>query len=163
MAANQIVQELDYPLGFQREAIRLISQAGVKTIRLHSSTLDAHVYDDEQLVDSVSRMLRAYAKAELRVLVSHADSIAGRRHRLIQLSKKLPSKCRIRELTMESDTFHEDFVIVDTHAGIYRRADQQQTAFMHENAPAALVSRIEHFDYLWERSSPSTALRDLAL
>lgn len=158
---SSLATEVDYPQETLVEARRLVG-LGRKSIRLFSPTLDAQVYDDEQLVDSISSLLRGYAKAEVRILVANADKLAGRRSRLVQLSKRLPSKCLIRELIIENDRFDEDSLIIDHSAGIFRR-QQQKTAFMHENARSVLKSRIEHFDYLWERSTSNVALRDLSL
>lgn len=153
---------IGYPGEFCEVAGKLVSQA-LREVRIYSPLLPTEVYGKQAFVDAVSDMVRANRRSKLQVLVSEKAELSSRAHRLIELAKHLPSLCQIRVLKEEPDRFKEDYLLADREGLLMLKAQHDDEAWLDPYAPAEVASRIEHFDYLWQRAVSDPEFRKLSI
>ena len=154
--------ELEYPEEFAKAATMLASRSE-KTIRIFSTDLLTNIYSNSDFVSAVSQTIRANRRAETRIIVTADALMASRTHGLVELSRQLPSLCKIRLMSEPTDKFKEDFLIGDLREVLYRKAQHENLGWHDPENRAAARERIAHFDRLWNRASESPEFRRLTI
>lgn len=128
-----------------------------------SQQLDHGLFDQEPLVEAVSRFARRSPAVEARILIADASHIVARGHRLVELARRLDSRIEIRRMAADSGPGEETFVTWDER-GLFLMPDfRDYTALVNLYDPVQARKRLEQFDQLWARSVPDPELRTLNL
>jgi hypothetical protein len=151
-----------YPSPFDELAIELCNQAR-RTIRILSPDLDHQVFNSEGLYDSISALARRSRYSDVRILVKDTRAIVQRGHRLLELSRRIPSLVHIQVLAENPEMNDDTMVIRDMDGLLFKPGDSEHQGIVEPDSKARTKSYIDRFDGLWERSAPDSQLIRLGL
>lgn len=146
-------------LAFHRN---MLSQAQ-KQIWLLSDTISSPLLNDEVVRDSLLRLAKRNAKAEIRILLEDDKKGAGHYNPTIELAQKLTSFIEIRCLQKGAKKPNEMITSVDFSAGIFRQDLSSYTGFAHYNNHLIAQRLRDKFEQHWQHAQPSMQLRRLSL
>lgn len=151
-----------YPSPFDELAVELCNEAR-RTIRILSPDLDHQVFDSEALCDNISALARRSRYSDVRILVKDTRSLVQRGHRLLELSRRIPSLVHIQVLADHPEMNDDTMVIRDMDGLLFKPGDSEHQGIFEPDSKARTQSYIERFDELWERSASDPQLRRLGL
>ena len=151
-----------YPTPFDELAVELCNEAR-RTIRILSPDLDHQVFDSEVLCDKISALARRSRYSDVRILVKDTRAIVQRGHRLLELSRRIPSLVHIQVLAEHPEMNDDTMVIRDRDGLLFKPGDSEHQGIVEPDSKATAKGYIERFDELWERSVPDSQLRRLGL
>jgi hypothetical protein len=133
------------------------------TLLLHTEDLDPAVYDQEPLVDALSRLARSHSKARIRILIQNARRAVQQGSRLIELSRRLSSYIQFRRPAPEYRNCHESFLLADNSGYLYRPNPGRYEATANFHDPGKVNDWESYFLEVWARSEPDPEIRRLYL
>ena len=146
-------------LAFHRN---MLSQAQ-KQIWLISDTITSPLLNDESVRDSLLRLAKRNAKANIRILLEDDKKGAGHYNPTIELAQKLTSFIEIRTVQKGAKKPNEMITSVDFTAGIFRKDLDNYAGFAHYNNQLIAQRLRDKFDQHWQYAKPSMQLRRLSL
>jgi hypothetical protein len=162
MSDNEFTTGIDYPCPFDRYTTVLCESAS-RHVCIQSPGLDYAAFDNAELVDALSALVRRSRQAEVRILINDARAILGRGHRLLQLARRLPSTVRIRKLSDHPQWNNETVVIRDRDGVLYKPGGSDHDAFFEPASRASALRHLELFNELWRYSVEDPELRSLSI
>lgn len=151
-------EELQTPEQQAQGLARLVDGAD-RIVRIVSDRLDPALFDNQALADALSAVARKGRQCEVRILVHSTALLVKRRHRLIELHRRLVSSMPIRRLAHVPETLVADFVLVDDHGLFWIPRDEDKVCYLNSDDRPMVKHLIEQFDDLWSRSQPDPELR----
>ncbi len=140
----------------------MVGQAGQR-LWLYDRILDHDRYDRYRFRELISSLARRHRLSEIRLLIHDDQPLVKRRHQLVELMRRLPSRIELR--LVNSDYPHEDqpFIIADREGMIYRHDFTRPSGFagFADSGRARLLS--ENFQRMWDTGRRSLELRELPL
>ncbi|MCB1762163.1 MAG: acyltransferase [Gammaproteobacteria bacterium] len=146
---------------FRRYCCEFASRA-LHSLEITSHDLDGALFDQQHFLDAVKNLCLRNHLNRLRILLQDNTQVQRQGHRLVGLSRRLPSSIEIRK--PHSDyTDQENFLIVDRTAFIRWRVSSryQGTASHRDLLQSRRLSDL--FNEIWQRSQPDSDLRRLHL
>lgn len=140
----------------------LVSQAR-RRLWLFEPTLDNERYDREVLRDLFSELARRSRYSEIRLLIVDDKPLVERRHRLVELMRRLPSHIPLRLVNADYPVPVTSFALVDDAGVAYRHQAHEPFGFANFNAPGRVKPLAEQFQQLWNQGRRSLELRDMPL
>jgi len=156
------VTAIDYPVPFDQFAVKLCRSAA-RYLYILSPMLDHDAFDNAELADALSALVRSSQQTEVRILVSDTRAIVTRGHRLLTLARRLPSKVQIHKLVEHPDWNNETIVIRDRDGVLYKPGGSDHDAFYEPDSRASTQRHLERFNELWRFSAKDVELRSLTL
>jgi predicted GNAT family N-acyltransferase len=160
--AKQFISGVHYPEPFATLAIELAATAN-RQLRIYSPKLDHAVFDRQAMADAIAALARNSRYSDVRILVCDSEPMVKQGHRLLNLSRRLPSSVHIQTLSEHPNLPDYSFVIRDTNGTIYKPTDNDREGFYEPDSRASAKRFIEQFDELWSRSKPDPELRILGI
>lgn len=166
---------MDYILGETDEDIKVDSMSEHKRILLtlaeqaHSSIdiftqdLEAEIYDNKDIEQSIFSLSKRHPKTRIRVLVQDSRKPEQDGHRLIKLAQHLTSSVFINN---PSDRYKDEraaFMVVDNIGFIHRTVATNRSFKGKANfkAPRQAIELIDYFNNIWQHSAPDIQIRRL--
>ncbi len=146
-----------------RDQITHICANARRHIDILSHSLDYPVFNHMDPVGAISKMARAHAQAQVRILVRDTRPLVENSHRLVRLSQRLPSKIQLRKLIEEPENSEMAFVLCDRDQLVYKNDDKEYRGFVNYAGAAEVQNLREAFSRLWELARPDPKLRVLSL
>jgi N-acetylglutamate synthase-like GNAT family acetyltransferase len=146
-------------LAFHRN---MLSQAQ-KQIWIISDNITTPLLNDEIVRDSLLRLAKRNAKAEIRILLEDDKKGAGHYNPTIELAQKLTSFIEIRTIQKGAKKPNEMITTVDFNAGIFRKDLNNYTGFAHYNNHLIAQRLRDKFEHHWQFAKPSMQLRRLSI
>ena len=124
-----------------------------------SPLLEPALLDDDDVANALTRLARRGRQTRIRLLTAEIRPLLESGHRLIALSRRLPTAMTIQVLEEHPEWQRETLMIFDRSAGFRLKAEDHQW----EPELSAPVARREsdRFDRLWRASQASPELRQL--
>lgn len=125
---------------------------------------DPLLLDRLPLVAEVQRVALSGRGAVVRLLLRDTRRMARDGHRLLELSRRLPSFVEIRRVDVDESGLDDDAFVLNDVSGVYwqpRSDSPHAEASLHDPQRAAALSN--RFEHHWQRAQPDSALRRLAL
>lgn len=123
-------------------------------------TLDPALYDQRAFLASVQRLALSRPQIAVRVLTGDPKG-AGRKHRLIELSRRLTSRIEIRCVSAEDQGRLDAFLVADECGYISRRLADHMEAVCDFDDPGEARRLKADFDEVWNRADSDPDLRRL--
>lgn len=143
--------------------LREVVELPRRRLAILSQYLDHTLFDDDALIEALSRFARRGPGTEIRVLISDSSGIVGRGHRLVELARRLDSRITIRRIADATPPGEQSFVTWDG-LGYFLMPDFREYQALSDAYDPVQARRLEEaFDYLWDRSVPDPELRTLNL
>lgn len=146
-------------LAFHRN---MLAQAR-KQIWLISDTIGSPLLNDESVRDSMLRLAKRNAKADIKILLEDDKKGAGHYNPTIELAQKLTSFIEIRTIPKGAKKPNEMITTVDFTGGIFRKDLNNYAGFAHYNNHLIAQRLRDKFEQHWQYAQPSMQLRRLSL
>ena len=146
-----------------REAAEIVAATARRHIRIFSPHLEPEIFESQTLLDALSTVARQHRYSEVRILIVHNDLIVSRGHRLVDLSRALPSSVMLRKLNYNPGDYPGSYLLADTQGVVHRPEEDDDHGYACSDYPSRAKELAEQFDQLWERSYPDPELRELRL
>lgn len=146
-----------------RIAILKMAQQCRRTIDILSRELDPDLFDTVDFIDTVKSMVLANRKAEVRMLVAEPKKIVSSGHRMVELTRTLPSYLKIRVPSKEHQDFSEMLFIADTTGYLHRLHSERFDATLNFNDKRVAKHLQQEFNEMWSKASQDTNLRQLTI
>ena len=147
----------------QLEALRAMAEQATRRLWIYDSTLSHALYDDDVLEEAVSRLARRSRHSDIRFLIHDDSPLVGRRHGLVELMRRLPSRMALRLVNTSYPHGERPAIIVDDSGAISRHDFNAPEGFANASAPRRVRPFAETFERAWEYGRSSLELRDLPL
>lgn len=135
-----------------------------RSIDIFTHQLNPALYDDEQLLDSVSRLARRGPQTQIRILIRDPRPLYGNDRPILTLSRRLPSHIHLRVYTEGASDARFGFLCVDAEHLLHFTDEPALTGFARRGARAESRQRLDEFEHLWVYGSrQDTNLRQLSL
>lgn len=167
-------RELDYrrcrvdvvPVAYPRpfaELILVLAGSARRYLDILSPGLDPQVFDRGDLVSAFSALVRQARDARVRVLVRDAGAVTSRGHRLLSLSRRLPSSVHLRHLPEHPDWRGHTSVIRDRDGLLCAPSDDPARGYFRIDDRADATRESAAFDELWRYAVVHPGFRNLHL
>lgn len=140
-----------------------LSSQARRRLWLFEPTLDNDRYDREFLRDSFSELARRSRYTEIRLLIVDDRSLVERRHRLVELMRRLTSHIHLRLVNSAYPVPGNSFALIDDCGVAFRHQINEPFGFANFNAPGRVKPLADQFQQAWDTARPSLELRDLPL
>ncbi|MES2821439.1 MAG: histone acetyltransferase HPA2 [Pseudomonadota bacterium] len=143
-------------------AMALLQQAR-RSLCLYSSDLEPWLYHHSSVLEACTEFLLAHRHNRLRILLRDVTTVVKQGHRLMSLSRRLPSACQIRKLNPDHPNEDVTFLLADAKGFLLRPEPEQIAGYALYHDPARARQRQVQFDQAWEASLTDPDLRSFLL
>lgn len=147
----------------QLEALRAMTEQATRRLWIYDRSLNHALYDDDVLEQAVSRLARRSRHSDIRFLIHDDSPLVGRRHGLVELMRRLPSRMALRLVNTSYPHGDRPAIMVDDSGAISRHDFDTTEGFANASAPRRVRPFAETFERAWEYGRNSLELRDLPL
>lgn len=162
MSASEFTTGIGYPHPFDDYAVELARSAS-RYLCILSPALDHAAFDSDDLADAIGALARDSRQTSVRILVQDARPLVSRGHRLLQLSRRMPSKVELKKLPEHPEWRGETIVIRDRDGVLYRPGGSEERAFYEPDSRASTQRHAELFEELWRHGTRDNELRSLTI
>ncbi|WP_439101472.1 GNAT family N-acetyltransferase [Congregibacter sp.] len=159
---NEPIPRLCSPHPFS-ELVVAQARLARRELRILSPKLDNRVFDQEDLVSAIRLFLRGGNLSHVQVLVQDARAIVQRGHRLLALSRRLPSRIEIRRLAEHPQWNDDTLVIRDRDSVLELPGKGVDAGFYRPEDRPRSEAAINRFDELWRLGQIDPEFRALSL
>ncbi|PCM45517.1 GNAT family N-acetyltransferase [Marinobacter sp. ANT_B65] len=140
----------------------MVGQAGQR-LWLYDQLLDHDRYDRQRLSALISSLARRHRLSEVRLLIHDDKPLVKRRHQLVELMRRLPSRIELR--LVNKDYPHEDqpYLIADREGVVYRHDFSGPSGFAGFADSGRVRLLAENFQRMWDAGHQSLELRELPI
>ena len=141
-------------------AASLIQQARI-SIDIFSQDLDAELYNNMEIEQSIFNLVRRHPNTRVRILVQDSRIAVRNGHRLIKLAQNLTSSVFINTPSGEFKTERCAFLVVDQLGILYRvsASNRNYKAILNYMSPQRAGKLTDYFNESWEHSTPDIQTR----
>ncbi|RLT97347.1 hypothetical protein [Ketobacter sp.] len=132
-------------------------------IKIFTQELEHAFYDRSEFLDLLTPLFRDHRGFSVSILLKDPNKAAKLGHRLVELQKRLPTRCEIRSLPREYEDMTDEYMIVDDLGMVKRFALGSLRGHCEFRAVPDAVKYAREFNEIWARGMPCTELRRLAL
>lgn len=149
--------------GDQLEALLAMTEQATRRLWIYDNLLSHAFYDDSVLEQAVSHLARRSRHSDIRFLIHDDSPLVRRRHGLVQLMRRLPSRMALRLVNTGYPYGDRPAILVDDSGIISRHDFDTAEGFANASAPRRVRPFAEEFERAWEHGRSSVELRDLPL
>jgi hypothetical protein len=160
--SSEFLSGVEYPHPFDELVVELCDSAG-RQLCIQSPRLDHEVFDNGDLVRAISALARRSRQTEVRILINDSRPLVTRGHRLVALTRRLPTSVQIRKLAEHPDWNGETVVIRDHDGVLYKPGGADHEGFYEPDSRASTRRHLDLFNDLWRYSVEDIELRALSL
>lgn len=154
--------EGDYPIDLPeeaRDAVITLTEQARRIVKIFTRELDADVYDNQRLVDALSRVARRAPTSEVQILVQDPKPAINGNHLLIELCRQLTSYIRVRRVNDDYQLAPDEFLLADSVGFMYRKSYSAYEGVVNFNSPSKAQRLDEVFNEIWNISSADPEFR----
>ncbi len=140
----------------------LASQAR-QSLWIYDQFLDHDRYDRFRLREIISAVARRHRLSDVRLLIHDDRPLVQRRHQLVELMRRLPSKIELRLINQDYPSEAQAFLLADRHGLVYRHQFDKPDGFAQFSDPGHSKRLRETYQRMWEAGRTSLELRELPL
>ncbi|WP_439106901.1 GNAT family N-acetyltransferase [Congregibacter sp.] len=159
---NEAIMQLRYPDPFAELVVAQAHHAR-RELRILSPNLDNRVFDQEDLATAIRAFLRGGNLSHVKILVQDARAIVQRGHRLLALSRRLPSRIEIRRLAEHPQWNGETLVVRDRDSLLELPSSDADFGFYRPNDRPRSEASLSRFDELWRLGHVDPEFRALSI
>ena len=139
---------------------RMVKQCR-NSVEIISRELDSQIYDTQEFIDSIRRLVLDNYHAKVRIIVLEPRVIIKQNHMLVNLAMDLSSFIDIRKPGAEYASFNEAVFIADGCGYIHRLKSDRYEATVNFNDRRGTRYMLDHFNEMWSKSQTDMNLRKL--
>ncbi|MBZ0333783.1 hypothetical protein MARI_14550 [Marinobacter sp. JH2] len=130
---------------------------------IYDRLLDHDRYDRHQLRELISAVARQHRLSDVRILIHDDKPLVQKRHRLIELMRRIPSRIELRVISDDYPQDDQPFVMADRDGLLCRHDFNKPEGFANFNAGRRLKLKEERFQRMWDTAQASLELRELPI
>lgn len=130
---------------------------------LYDRVLDHGLYDRFRLREIVSALARGHRLSEVRLLIHDDKPLVKRRHQLVELMRRLPSKIELRLANPDYPNQEQPFLLADRDGLVMRHRFEGPDGLARFAAAGHVKRLADDFQRMWDTATPSVELRELPL
>jgi hypothetical protein len=147
-----------------QKATVAVAKIAERGLAIYTPDLEPGVYDHEEFLAVVKRLVLSKRYARVRVLISNPGKAIRNGNRLVTLGRRLNSYIEFRDVLEEYREDHrEAFIIADDRALMYRADAAKWEGMVGLNEPAIARQHLEVFKKIWQVSEYKNELRQLSI
>lgn len=146
-----------------RTAIDNMAPQAKRHIKIFTQELEHDFYDRAEFLDALGPLFKDHRGFCINIILKDANKAAKLGHQLVELQKRLPTRCEIRTLPREYEDMTDEYMIVDDMGMVKRFALGNMRGHCEFRSVPDGVKYGRQFDEIWGRSMPCTELRRLSL
>lgn len=131
------------------------------SIEIISRQLDSQIYDTQEFIDGIRRIVLDNHFARIRIIVLDPRIIIKQNHRLVNLAMDLSTYIEIRKPGLEHSGFNEALFLADSCGYIHRRKSDRYEGNVNFNDPRTCRYQQDHFNEMWNKAQTDMNLRKL--
>ena len=136
-------------------------QQSRNSIEIISRELDSHIYDTQEFIDAVRRLVLENNHARVRIIVLDTKVIIKQSHRLVNLAMDLSTFIHIRRPGIEHSGFNEAIFLADGYGYIHRLKSDRYGGTVNFNDGRTTRHLQNRFNEMWAKSLSDVNLRKL--
>ncbi|MCG7199367.1 GNAT family N-acetyltransferase [Marinobacter pelagius] len=140
----------------------LAGQAGQR-IWLYDRLLEHDLYDRLRFRELISALARRHRLSEVRLLIHDDKPLVKRRHQLVELMRRLPSRMELRLVNEDYPVADQPFMLIDREGVLYRHDFYKPDGFCNFSDSGRVKLLAETFQRMWDCGRSSLELRQLPL
>jgi len=140
----------------------VVGQAGQR-IWLYDRLLEHDLYDRHRFRELISALARRHRLSEVRLLIHDDKPLVKRRHTLVELMRRLPSRMELRLVNEDYPVEDQPFILADREGVVYRHDFYKSEGFAKFSDSGRVKLLSENFQRMWDAARPSLELRELPL
>jgi hypothetical protein len=137
-----------------RAAVVEVASCAKRSITIMTPDLEPGIYDHDDFLEVVKRLVLAKRYARVRVLVTEPSRTVRNGNRFVALGRRLNTFIDFRNLRDDyrKDT-HDAYIIADDKAVLYRANGRRFDAIMGLHEPVIAHQHLKTFEQPWEDSA----------
>ncbi len=140
----------------------VVGQASQR-IWLYDRLLEHDLYDRHRFRELISALARRHRLSEVRLLIHDDKPLVKRRHALVELMRRLPSRMELRLVNEDYPVEDQPFILADREGVVYRHDFYKPEGFAKFSDGGRVKLLSENFQRMWDAARPSLELRELPL
>lgn len=141
-----------------------VAKIAQRGLAIYTPDLEPGIYDHEDFIAVVKRLVLSKRYARVRVLISNPGRAIRSGHRLVSLGRRLNSYIEFRDVQEEFREDHKEaFIIADDRALMYRADAGRWEGMVGLNEPAIARQHLNVFEKIWQVSEYKQELRRLSV
>ena len=131
-------------------------------LKIISPHLDHTIFDSLDVVDAISALARGDSHSRVQILIADSRPIIQKGHRLLNLSRRLPSSILIRKLSDHPEMNGQTVLVGDLDKVLFMPGEEGP-GFYDPDSRASAQQFTDKFDSLWECGIVDPEFRRLGL
>lgn len=140
----------------------MVGQANQR-LWLYDRVLDHDLYDRHRLRELVSALARHHRLSDIRLLIHDDQPLIKRRHQLVELMRRLPSRIKLKVVNGGQPRDDHPFILADRDGVILRHDFTRPSGFASFADSGRVKLLSETFQRMWDSGRHSVELRELPL
>lgn len=128
-----------------------------------SPDLAPFIYDDPELVDTISALARRSRHADVRILIQDSRRLPSGGHRLVDLALRMSSRIQLRRQPPDEATLGEAMLLVDSGGYLHQPRADEPVAIAGAHLPPRVQTLEARFRTFWTHAVPDPELRRLKI
>lgn len=130
---------------------------------LYDRLLDHDLYDRLRFRELISSLARRHRLSDVRLLIHDDKPLVKRRHQIVELMRRLPSRIELRLVNEDYPMEDQPFLLADREGVVYRHDFYQPEGFAKFADSGRVKLLAESFQRMWDAGRGSLELRELPL
>jgi hypothetical protein len=137
-----------------REAAVEVAACAQRSITIMTPDLEPGIYDTDDFLEVIKRLVLAKRYARVRVLVTEPSRTVRNGNRFVALGRRLNTYIDFRNLREDYRTeVHDAYIIADESAVMYRANGRRYDGIVGKSEPIIARQHLEAFDQPWDDSA----------
>jgi hypothetical protein len=137
-----------------REAAVEVAACAQRSITIMTPDLEPGIYDTDEFLEAIKRLVLAKRYARVRVLVTEPSRTVRNGNRFVALGRRLNTYIDFRNLREDYRTeVHNAYIIADESAVMYRANGRRYDGIVGKSEPIIARQHLEAFDQPWDDSA----------
>ena len=130
---------------------------------LYDRVLDHDLYDRLRFRELISSLARSHRLSDVRLLIHDDKPLVQRRHQIVELMRRLPSRIELRLVNEDYPVDDQPFLLADREGVVYRHDFYKPEGFATFANSGRVKLLAESFQRMWDAGRSSLELRELPL
>lgn len=132
-------------------------------IWLYDRLLDYDLYDRRRFRELISTLARGHRLSDVRLLIHDDKPLVKRRHQIVELMRRLPSRIELRLINEDYPAEDQPFLLADREGVVFRHDFYKPEGFAKFADSGRVRLLAESFQRMWDAGKRSLELRELPL
>ncbi|HTN33323.1 MAG TPA: GNAT family N-acetyltransferase [Marinobacter sp.] len=140
-----------------------IADQAQQRIWLYDRHLDHNLYSRFRFRELVSALARRHPLSEVRLLIHDDKPLIKRRHEIVELMRRMPSRIELRLVNDDYPAESQPFLLVDREGVVFRHSFEKPEGFAGFSHSRRVTLLSERYQRMWDSGRNSLEVRELPI